>query len=438
MSNRAQPGSHRTRWSNGGGRLHVALVATTVSVYALIPLLSLPNLVYSGGTTFTVFEALFFSLVVCSISLWGVEVVRTGRLAYTRTELFAVLFVLVCFLTIVQASFYRYEALGWLRQWYAFGALLMSLPLARVVRSERALLVTTAAIVGASTVVSSFVIVVNVPPALLAGSVSQLIDSTGFGSTMHVWGTILLLFGVVWTDDRRVRRVGLLLLCVHLIRLTVGLSRNSILAVGLSGIVLASFYARDRLRISAEKYATAAFGTGLGVVGVMAWVNDYLHVLTVDGIYRALAIRYRLVTLAVSDALENPLVGNGYGYNYREPFVFSMPWNSYVHMTDSVHNLYVYVFSHSGVVGVAVFVLLLLFILRTALPGALAGLAAETPSGTSRGVLFSLLGIFAGLQVFFLLSVRGYQVETQLIVAYVIAASRFFGESGGVEGTTDV
>jgi len=381
----------------------------------VIALFALQVALASGSTGITPIEAGYLLLFIATLCGWLFNQLAQKRFRLPQTPLIPVLvlFLAYCVFSAVFAILRNTPLLDWLRQWYTFAALILVLPIVTEFRQGKRLKI----LIGTFLVSSSLIAILGISNALGGGSLIQY-ASVGIPSTAYIWASILIISLLGYVRNIFWRICLLVLLAINLFRSVVDVSRLSVAAIllGLGAILWFSFIRMGVGSGVRRRYIKTAVLTMVAFVLVAVITVPELPARVIDlysgrfsarSVQRGLINRYHRIQAAMEDWTMSPLVGQGFGYDFKQ-----QQSRSTGGQVGPEHNLYVFLLSHSGIVGLGLYLLGLWWLLKE-------GWHAVNRSlgGFERGVAIGLFAACLSLMVFMMFSIRGSRIEAQVLLA---------------------
>ena len=396
--------------------LPVAALAFWKPWLGIVGLVLLQVLLARGTEGTTAAEGGFMLLFLATLCGWALRGLVSGRFGLPRTRLAGAiaLFVGCCMLTGIVAYSAGIPMLDWLRGWYRFAILLLVLPIATEFDSPRRLRV----LVGALLVASSCAAVIGILNIVSSGALVRYAAS-GLPSTIHVWGSIILIALFVHVRTLRWRIVLVGMLGINLFRTIADVSRLSIgsILIGLGVMAWLWVILKSERRHIAVWYVMkrvlvlVCVGLLLAIVspGFLTQIVDPLRSrLSVTSVLRGLESRDARVSVALKEWRESPLVGRGFGGDA----IANQLGGSAEGEVGPVHSLYVSLLVNSGMVGLALYLSVLWWLVREGMRS-----LRRAQRGFEHGAVLGLLAAVVGFLFFAMLSIRGARIEAQLLLA---------------------
>ncbi len=357
---------------------------------------------------------LLFTTTLLAVVFRGVN--KHLRLHNRFLILAILLFILYCLISIFIPIVKNIPLLHWARQWYPFANLLLIIPIVSEFRDKRSVKMLIASFIIVGTVVS----LVGIYSVVNKGEIASYI-SIGFPSTVYIWSTILIVGMLGYVRSKITSLFLAALLVLGIFRSVANVSRLAVstIAIGTSTILWITFVDKKipswiRLRYI-KMIIIGAIGCIFAFHGVINNVIDsYSKRFTPRYLQRSLLRRYLVIQSALDDWRSSPFVGQGFGYNFDQPFFISNNITGEKHV-KKIHNIYVYLLSHSGLVGFSLYILILIGIFiegKACLKYSLIKI-----SSFEHGIVVGLFGAYIAFLFFALFSVRSMRIETQIFLA---------------------
>jgi O-antigen ligase len=385
----------------------------------VISLFFLQVFLASGSKGVTAIEFIYLILFIVTLSAWFFKYSILKRFRLPKTPLIPaiVLFIIYCSVSVVFAISKNIPLLHWLRQWYTFASLLLILPIVTEFKNKKRLKILIGVFLLTATIVSLSGIYSN-----LSKDKVIAYASAGIPSTIYIWGTILII-GLIGHVKHRIGVWVLLgLLSIGLFRSVIEVSRSTMASIVIGAFVILwiTFIAQktpNKIKLRYIKIAILGI-MGISLIGSLIFPNLISNVvnacsgrLSHKSLQRGLLTRYLLIKAALGDWRESPLIGQGFGYNFKEVFLVSRT-PAHVSEIAEVHNLYVYLLSHSGVMGLGFYLFILGMLLKEGIYS-----VRRTSNNFDKGTVLGLFGAYMALIAFAFFSVRANRIEVQSFLA---------------------
>ena len=371
-----------------------------------------------GSEDITPIEVGYVVLFATTFSGWLIKCSVLKRFPIPRTSLIPPIafFLAYCGSSIVFAKLRGIPVLHWLRQWQAFVSLLLVLPIITEFTDGRRLRFLVSAVILSGAIIAGWGICSN----FVREDIIRF-GPTGIISTTRIWTTLLIIGLLGYLKQRRWRLILWMLLVVNLFRFVIDVRRIPmvILLLGLS-IILWFTFIQTRANAEAKiRYFTAFFGIVVLGVLISLWTPNSL--LTLSGLHierwsaqpveMGLVNRYLQIKATLLDFTENPLIGQGFGYSFDKPILVSMPGRG-VYEIGRVHNLYTYLLSHSGLVGLGLYLWFLGALLKEG-----TFVVSNVNRDFEKGLAVGLLSGCVSIAVFGMFSALASRIEVQSFLA---------------------
>lgn len=387
----------------------------TVLLVTYLPLLTFARFLRGGEGTadLSLVQVGFIVLFVSVVILWAATGITTPFRIPTWT-VWVILFLVYSASTVALVAYHGTDILSWVRQWYEFVALFIAVILTPQItnRNNVQYLLTTLLI--ASTLISMQGVLINVLNRS-EGPYPFIFGLTGLPSTLYMWGGVVsfaLLISAVHRKSSRATAVLVVAFSIHLGRLFIDLRRLPVLAV-CTGVFVVVLLNRNKVSsILSRNPLLTAVTSAIGLVA-LAWPIFLLsNRLIQRNLLRGLMVRFGASRQALTELSRNPIVGRGFIPELNPGYEILIQGS--VKSVETVHNLYVYVLANGGFAGFVLFGLILLSILRLSVRT-----IAREMDDVDRNLFSAAFGVFVSMLVFFVFSVRGYQIDTMLTLAVV-------------------
>lgn len=365
----------------------------------------------------TIAELIYAWLFVITLTAWLLKNLYQDQPFPRKTLILSsLLFIIYCLVSVVIALSRNIPLLNWLKQWYTFSPLLLILPIITEFKDQKRLKILIITFLVTATIVSLLGIASN----LSKGKIISY--KTGIASTIYLWATILMLGLIGYLKHGLWFWLLGGLLLIGLVRSLADLSRIGIASVSLGASIIAVFtFLSKKHTTQAKRRYLRLTVLSILIISLVSFsvlphlinkINQaYSGRLSLDSLRRSAIIRYLVMRAALDDWQQSPVVGQGFGYNLGETFRVQ-PHPLRTVDIGEVHNLYIYLLSHGGLIGLGLYLIILSCLLKQ-------GFAAfrRATSRFNKGLTLGFLAGCLAFLVFVFSSVRGSRIETQSFLA---------------------
>jgi hypothetical protein len=364
-------------------------------------------------TTFT--KVTFISFFALFFFYYFIQLLSDTRIKVSRTQYLLIFFIIYMFFNLWIAIENDIPLIDWISSSRKYLILLLIFPFARYLNQSVRYEISLNAYILAAFFIAIYVLLWWM---LFKG------DSTtaGISSTMPIWAFIILFSIIAGLPDRKFGIFGkffLYFFAVIFLLYFLSESRRSAIILVITGVIVTLYIAgkaKSKIGISTGRHGKSKKILALILFALVIYGGISANVrFTTDrfvhSILSRVAISYSFFPLIV----DNPVLGVGYGYKKTESMIYK---GIEIGEEKAIHNLYIDILAHSGIVGLFLFLLFYLSVLRDAYR------AIYSSRSTLEIWIFSgFIGVLVSLLIFFMTSSRGARPEVFTLIALIASVS---------------
>jgi len=384
----------------------------------VVGLFSLQPFLASGSVGFTLIETVYLLIFVISLVSWLIKHLTSRRLHLPKSSLtlYVMIFVSYLLATVLITPQRGIPLQYWFQQWDTFASLLLIFPIFSEYRNKRRLTILVITFLTASTLIAVF----GISRTLTDFGPLVQYASVGIPSTAYVWASVVILGLLGYVKGNSWWVFLLTLLAVNIFRMVLDVTRLPVASiilglVVLSGVILfkESFRAVVKLRFMKLAFCIAFILTLIIAFAsqfVTQVVDAYSQRLSLASIERGLTNRYLRAAHELDVWITAPVFGVGFGYDLAESEEGAY-MNNRGQGIGPAHNLFIYLLSRSGFIGLVLYLLVLSRILKEGWQ------AIHRSRGFYQGLAVGLFAFCLTFVVFAMFSSRADRLEAQSLLA---------------------
>lgn len=347
----------------------------------------------------------FFFFVAFYWFLLGVIAKSKGRIPFTSLHKLIVAFIIYCLLNYLVAHQNGVPAERWLSSVRSFTPLLLIFPISFYAVTIKKINILLNAYITSAVIVSIYTLWIYFTGQTNAGG------QAGVSASSHIWG-ILLVSSVLISKVKTAlipKYFAAIIFCMHIY---IEQRRTSVFLMVLGIFFLYAVLFKFRKRNQIIKGATLRIVIQFILIFcAIAYVVNHSPRVNKVSFERGIMGRYAIILAGLQEFNNSPLLGKGFGYQRQEDFFYG---KFKVEPYTAIHNLYVNILSQSGIIGLLLFLLILLSMIKYVY------LAIKKARNFHEFEIFvSILIIFPCYSVFCFTSSKGSRPDIMLLLGLI-------------------
>lgn len=347
----------------------------------------------------------FFFFVTFYWFLLGIIAKRQSRILFTSLHKLIVVFIIYCLLNYFVAHQNGVLAERWLSSVRSFAPLLLIFPISFYAVTIKKINILLNAYITSAVVVSIYTLWIYLARPTNVGGMA------GISASSHIWGLLLvssILISKVKTSLIP-KYFAAIIFCMHIY---LEQRRTSVLLMSLGIFILYAVLFKFRKRNKIIKGATLRIVIQFILIFcVIAYVGYHSPRVNKVSLQRGVMGRYAITLAGLQEFNNSPLLGKGFGYQRQGDFFYG---TFKVEPHTAIHNLYVNILFQSGVIGLLLFLLILLSMIKY-----IYSAIKKSRNFYEFETFASILIIFPCYSVFCFTSSRGNRPDIMLLLGLI-------------------
>lgn len=357
-------------------------------------------------------QLVFIGSFVLVFIYYFLELLENSRVRISTTQYLVIFFITYMFFNSFVAVGNDILLIDWMNESRKYLILLLIFPFTRFLNQPRRFEIAIITYIFTASFIAIYVILWWL---LFKGDSA----TAGISSTMPIWAFIMLISIIAGHSDKKIGKPLLYFCAVCFFLYIFAEGRRTAIIIVITGAIVSLYIAgKAQSKIGSSTGRHRKIKTILVLILLVPIIYGLINTNTrfsVEKIEKSMVSRGAISYPFILIFMDNPVLGIGNGYKRTDITTYK---DIVVDKDKSVHNLYINILAHSGIVGLFLFLLFYFSVLRDAYR------AIYSSRATSEIFLFSgFVGVLVSLLIFFAVSSKGARFEVFTLIVLIASIS---------------